>query len=367
MKLNKTLGRVATTLVAATVLASVTAVPAFADTAYGTTGTPNTPLSQITLHKELDMPTNVVTSAEATFKFTMTGVSPTSTSETIITDGQTYDVKEGSGSVVSNNVVFAKGSVDGAQQDVTFALGSLSFSEPGVYKYQITETVTANGFDNETGALDAYLFVEDTNGSEADGIQIYGVVVTKPSTSANKVEAGTKTDTVVNSYMKDATGNLKVTKNIDGTMASPNDEFTFTVSGLTPNRTYVVSGTGITAGSNDKIAANGKGEYQFTLKATETRTILGLTANEYVVTETPSTEGYKLTSVTGKDDDDTDISDGSADVTLTTEDMTKEVVFVNTRNAVTPTGIVMNVAPYVLLVVVAAAGCFVFLRKRRED
>ena len=41
--------------------------------------------------------------------------------------------------------------------------------------------------------------------------------------------------------------------------------------------------------------------------------------------------------------------------------------FTNNREAVSPTGIVMNVAPYVLLVVVAAAGCFVFLRKRRED
>ena len=45
----------------------------------------------------------------------------------------------------------------------------------------------------------------------------------------------------------------------------------------------------------------------------------------------------------------------------------KNVVFYNTRDAVSSTGIVMNVASYVLLVVVAAAGCFVFLRKRRED
>lgn len=36
MNLNKTLGRVATTLVAATMLASVTAVPAFADEPKGT-------------------------------------------------------------------------------------------------------------------------------------------------------------------------------------------------------------------------------------------------------------------------------------------------------------------------------------------
>ena len=46
---------------------------------------------------------------------------------------------------------------------------------------------------------------------------------------------------------------------------------------------------------------------------------------------------------------------------------TNVIEFNNNKESVTPTGIVMNVAPYVLLVVVAAAGCFVFLRKRRED
>ena len=43
------------------------------------------------------------------------------------------------------------------------------------------------------------------------------------------------------------------------------------------------------------------------------------------------------------------------------------VEFTNDREASTPTGIVMNVAPYALLVVIAAAGCLVFLRKRDED
>ena len=41
--------------------------------------------------------------------------------------------------------------------------------------------------------------------------------------------------------------------------------------------------------------------------------------------------------------------------------------YTNTREAVSPTGLIMDIAPYALLVVVAAAGCFVFLRKRRED
>lgn len=48
-------------------------------------------------------------------------------------------------------------------------------------------------------------------------------------------------------------------------------------------------------------------------------------------------------------------------------DETNCIEFNNSRNSSTPTGIVMNVAPYALLVVVAVAGCFVFLRKRNED
>lgn len=43
------------------------------------------------------------------------------------------------------------------------------------------------------------------------------------------------------------------------------------------------------------------------------------------------------------------------------------IAYTNNREAVSPTGLIMDIAPYVLLVAVAAAGCFVFLRKRRED
>ena len=52
-------------------------------------------------------------------------------------------------------------------------------------------------------------------------------------------------------------------------------------------------------------------------------------------------------------------------VNVTYDADNNDIAVVNTRNAVSPTGIVMNVAPYSLLVVVAAAGCFVFMRKSR--
>lgn len=367
MKLNKTLGRVATTLVAGAMLTAL-AMPAYATD--GVQGSTDSTISGLTITKTLTMPDYVVTSAPVDFSFTLSGETA-GASETILSNDVSLDVSSGTGTA-TGTAHFNAGAENGDTASVAFSFGNdFSFSNPGVYKYKIEEGDVATGYSDATNNLYAYLFVKkvdngvtDNIGDPTDNMVIYAAVVTSNNTTANK--AGAKTETWTNNYMMDATGSLTVTKNIDGTMASPNDEFTFTVSGLTAGNTYVVSGTGITE-ANNKIVADGEGKYEFTLKATETRTILGLTAKEYVVTETPSNEGYNLTSVTGKDDDDTDITDGSADVTLTTEAMNKEVVFLNTRNAVSPTGIVMNVAPYVLLVVVAAAGCFVFLRKRRED
>ena len=49
------------------------------------------------------------------------------------------------------------------------------------------------------------------------------------------------------------------------------------------------------------------------------------------------------------------------------KDANNDVAYTNKLDTVSPTGLAMNIAPYALLVVVAAGACFVFLRKRRED
>ena len=371
MKLNKTFGRIATTLVATAMLASVTAVPAFATD--GIQGGTNTTINSLSITKKLDMPDNVVTSEDVTFTFNLTPATA-DTNETITSSGVSLDVSNGMGQVLDATAVFKAGAKNGNTASVVFNFGSdFTFSNPGVYKYTIDEeeVKTANGYSDVTESLDVYLFVRktdteeiDTSGNSSDGYVIYAAVVATDSSASDKTSD--KTGTWVNGYMTGATGSLAVKKEIAGTMASPNDEFTFTVSGLDANRTYVVSGADITA-DNNTITTNDKGEYQFTLQANETRTILGLTAKEYVVIETPSNEGYELAEVKGdKDSDDTEIKDG-VNVTLESGDMDKSVTFVNNRDAVSPTGLVMDIAPYALLVVVAAAGCFVFLRKRRED
>ena len=75
-------------------------------------------------------------------------------------------------------------------------------------------------------------------------------------------------------------------------------------------------------------------------------------------------DGYATPTIAGGT---VDVNNKNKTVVKFDKEKTNDVAYTNTRNAVSPTGLAMNVAPYALLVVVAAAGCFVFLRKRRED
>ena len=66
----------------------------------------------------------------------------------------------------------------------------------------------------------------------------------------------------------------------------------------------------------------------------------------------------KINDADQKDEDGQTNGTISADATVKYE---------NSKNATTPTGVIMNVAPYALMVVIAVAGVAVFMRKRVED
>lgn len=89
--------------------------------------------------------------------------------------------------------------------------------------------------------------------------------------------------------------------------------------------------------------------------------IYGLSNGDaYTVTENAANSDGYVTTIDGSSTENGVKSGSFANSNVT-------VAYTNTRDAVSPTGLIMDIAPYVLLVVVAAAGCFVFLRKRRED
>ena len=167
------------------------------------------------------------------------------------------------------------------------------------------------------------------------------------------------------------TNELDLSKVVDGDLANKNPDafdFTIEISGLTAGSTIGVSTDG--SKYDDETATNGSVKLEnVKLGNGEHYYVCGLPTGATVkVTENiQDSEGY-TTSYKFNNGSKTDGKEAS-NLTIADKDNSQAntVEFTNKKEAISPTGIVMDIAPYALLVAVAAAGCFVFLRKRRED
>ena len=381
MKLNKTMGRVATTLVATAMLASVAVVPAFAegDAQFPGTTDPATKNYTVTMTKNLTMDENLYQPTE-TFTF---DVDPY-----IHGEEETHEVIEGipvsdgvPGGVEVGNAVFTTGTTVQTSANVTITVKKDSFSKAGIYKYTLSENTGANAnvdYDNSTKYLYVYVKNDDTN----TDVVIYGVVVKDYTTSEGVVTVGEKSSTFENVYGEvdgdPVLHNVTLTKTLSGDGANLQQEFPFTISitnTTSDNQVFKIwndadKDTMMDEGEVSTIVANGEGA-TYQLGKDETVKIFGLRDGDtYSISEgnmsgkndNKTADGYTV-KINNEED-----ADGVITATLAEDDSDDiSVTYDNGRTSVSPTGIVMNVAPYALLVVVAAAGCFVFMRKRRED
>lgn len=360
MKLNKTIGRVATTLVATAMLASL-AAPAYA--AGGVTaGTEAEPVTSVTITKKVETDVNTY-APKATFTFDVeegTGKTFNDGTGTVTAEA---GIEGGLVAGTGSGAVFAPVTVDDEEEVVApagsyTANGTLTvdadvFTVPGIYHYVVTENDLLNeaayeGITKDSSTYDVYLYVY--NNSTYTDLYVGHVVTVKNGDTDAKADLE-----FTNVY---TTGSVTVTKYVEGSFANKNDTFSFnvSVSGASGEAYKVVYTNGgdvqpatvVTSGNT--ITVNGIGDE-------DTITIYGLSANDtYTVTEKDA-QGYNVTDTVGD-------NDGEVSGTISTAPTAS---ITNTKDASAPTGIVMNVAPYALLVVIAAAGCFVFLRKRRED
>ena len=381
MKLNKTMGRVATTLVATAMLASVAVVPTFAegDAQFSGTTDPATKNYTVTMTKNLTMDENLYQPTE-TFTF---DVDPY-----IHGEEETHEVIEGipvsdgvPGGVEVGNAVFTTGTTVQTSANVTITVKKDSFSKAGIYKYTLSENTGANAnvdYDNSTKYLYVYVKNDDTN----TDVVIYGVVVKDYTTSEGVVTVGEKSSTFENVYGEvdgdPVLHNVTLTKTLSGDGANLQQEFPFTISitnTTSDNQVFKIwndadKDTMMDEGEVSTIVANGEGA-TYQLGKDETVKIFGLRDGDtYSISEgnmsgkndNKTADGYTV-KINNEED-----ADGVITATLAEDDSDDiSVTYDNGRTSVSPTGIVMNVAPYALLVVVAAAGCFVFMRKRRED
>ncbi len=341
------------------------------------------------------------------FVYTVAPVSSVTGQETVEKDNVTVTVKPGAVNGVlfkgepantdSTELLFGKTdkfttSSEGveAQKNLTLVVdvNTIGAGQPGIYRYVITDITTKEALFNAgivrpanydaTRYLDVY--VKRTAGGE---LEVSGYVLREEQESENKDNGFVKDDTITTvSSAKNAVDtytsyNVKITKVVAGEMGDTAHEFPFTASVSNKGIPYT-AGTAVTEDSS----------LSFTLKNGESYELKGLSPKAKVsYTENNDTgESYTVkvegragasadyaeldcgvnennytlaeAAVTTYDSVNSDTS-VSADASLTNR---ADVRYTNTLAAVSPTGIVLRFAPFILI---AVFGVVFFIASRK--
>ncbi len=252
--------------------------------------------------------------------------------------------------------------------------GSIDFPEPGIYRYIITESIKTGG-DGITIEAPATRFMDVyvTNNTDYSALQVESVIIHKNNDNVTNGTGVAEKDTgFINNYI---TSDLSLAKQVTGNQGFRGKYFKFTVNitGALKGTQYVVDGTLNTAPTGQAAAStnpltvgdNGTVTGTFYLKHGEQINIRGLTSNTgYTITEViEDTEGYTVSNT---------IVGGTSSTTGKTATVEKigtdddTVTFTNNRQGVVPTGILLDIWPYLLIVAVAAVALIVLLFKKRK-
>ena len=328
-------------------------------------------------------PTDVVVGEAAfaageanTASSTSDGVDTTNPTITTFTEGYTYGTKP-----------------------VTINFANVTFDEPGVYRYYITEQACTNsafGIDPiATRTVDVYVENDSANPGalKVAGYVMYLDKITvapgKNATGAvddvpNGAEAGTKSNKFTNTY---PTNTLKLTKTVAGNQGSKDKYFKFTVkvesNSIVDTAHYAISGLDNPATINsatkysdlsNNAPNNGggyltgaqlKAGYDIYLQDDDDVVIYGIPIGaNYTITEdqeeyTPSWVITRDTSTTPVDSDNSNVASENAFPTNTI------VAFTNEKTGVIPTGVIVSAAGLLVVGVIAIIG-FVFFGTRSK-
>ena len=244
---------------------------------------------------------------------------------------------------------------------VTVNFAGVKWEKPGIYRYTITELGSGNADvtndSTTTRTLDVYV-VNDGNGGYKIASQAM-IEGTEAPTTKGVYDRNSKSDGFTNSYKTYA---LSLKKVVDGTMGDKGKTYNFTINFEGPaNASFDLNGAPITL--NDK----GKGSTNIALTNGKLETIKGIpsTVKYTVVENINKNDGYTVSYTVDSKDATSDTYATSTEKTMGTND--NAVVCTNLKNAVTPTGIAMTVAPYILMVAVAGIFAILFLRRRHEE
>lgn len=389
---RKAFGRIATTFVATAMLAAFAAVPASAENA------------EVTFTKTIDMEHAFgATVPTISYSYVISAGTPVEASSA----ANTPEIKAGEATDFSIRFPNGEGNANivsfGPQDTVneqtkkvskqgTMVFGEDAYSAPGIYRYNVKETpnnqvegLEYNDSMDPAYIVDVYVAYNDQGDLEVTHAVWMREEITPTFTADDAVRYGDGVTEVKIDGDEDAytTYTLTIEKQVEGKMADAGRAYDFHV-----NLSNLTQGTKVSFGANQEnaveygTAANSDGKIlldNLSIRPTETVTIYGLPASAIyqVAEELNASEGYSVSAKLNAKDPMTMSANATKDayesvnVSLkqdnTDSTISDTFVVTNKRESVTPTGVLLNVAPYALMVIIAAAGCFVFLRKRRDD
>ncbi len=299
-------------------------------------------------------------------------------------------------SVQTGDTVVLQSEEKYAKYEININLSGVEFTEPGIYRYVITENdpeITGITCDaNDKRYLDVFVrtkmeegeVVVDGDGNPELEIYQYGLynqAVDIPLTGT--VEDSTiKSDGYTNTY---TAYDLTIEKIVEGNGGSKDEYFKFTVditNGGAGNvlavnleiADAVTSTNGInlethTNSSTIELDENGEATVEYWLQDGQSIVINGLAEGTgFTVSEDDATldkEGYTTTVET--DNEDVAETNNDARSANSKEDgITADTYlgFTNTKEQVIPTGLIVRVAPYFLVIILA--GAFYFSTKKTK-
>lgn len=283
-----------------------------------------------------------------------------------------------------------------AKKTATLDFSACRFTEPGIYRYIVTESGTNQAVTNDADATRVVdVYVNDASDEGENKLTIAGYVLHSNADDAPDVSlgenngstgsyVGTKSQGFTNSY---DTSDITINKAVSGNQASRDKYFEFTVNitDAVPGTVYDVdlSDADVTTKTNAATIADNEGKtnpatltvgkdgtvtQKFYLAHRQRITIQGVAkGSKYEVTE--NAEDYKSTSFDAIGADAVDrVQEATADATsgtVASEDI--YTGYLNTRDGVIPTGVIMTVAPFAAVTLLGGAGAVTMVMKKKKS
>ena len=221
--------------------------------------------------------------------------------------------------------------------------------QPGVYRYVVTEKNPGiSGMEENTQQFNVDIFVART--AEGNGREIVRYIVTN--------KEGTKSN--LDFLNKITTNTIEVNKVISGNQANLSDKFTFTLkfNNAATNNSIRVNG--------EAVPENG----EVVLSHNEKFTITGISSGDQVEIVESENDGNQVKGYT------TEITTTGAAERATINNETKtitaygdagNITFTNTKDQQIPTGLIENIAPFILAIAAAGIVFFVYFKRDKEE